>query len=55
MLSYGGQIAAGTFGAGVVIYHINGIVVNGYSQIGTNCKLHGITALAIVVMLKIVQ
>lgn len=40
-LAMGGQIAAGTFGAGVVIYHINGIVVNGYSQIGTNCKLHG--------------
>lgn len=37
----GGQIAAGTLGAGVVIYHINGIVFNGYSHIGTNCKLHG--------------
>jgi serine O-acetyltransferase len=34
-------IGAGTFDAGICIYHTGNIVVNGYSKIGKNCKLHG--------------
>lgn len=34
-------IGAGAFGAGLCIYHTGNIVVNGYSKIGKNCKLHG--------------
>lgn len=34
-------IGAGAFDAGLCIYHTGNIVVNGYSKIGKNCKLHG--------------
>ena len=30
-----------SFERGLTIYHTNGIVVNGFSRIGKNCKLHG--------------
>lgn len=35
------EMSDGCFLEGLAIYHPNGIVVNGYSKIGKNCKLHG--------------
>jgi len=37
----GFTIPAGVFSEGLHIYHYGNIVVNGYSKIGRNCKLHG--------------
>ncbi len=37
----GCQIDLTAFGKGLRIYHVGNIVVNGYSKIGENCKLHG--------------
>lgn len=34
-------IGVSAFDAGLCIYHAGNIVVNGYSRIGRNCKLHG--------------
>ena len=34
-------IGASAFDEGLTIYHTGNIVVNGYSKIGKNCKLHG--------------
>lgn len=35
------EICENTFDCGLMIYHPGNIVVNGYSKIGKNCKLHG--------------
>ena len=35
------MIGANAFDAGLCIYHTGNIVVNGYSKIGKNCRLHG--------------
>jgi serine O-acetyltransferase len=35
------EIGNFAFDSGLVIYHSNSIVVNGYSKIGKNCHLHG--------------
>lgn len=34
-------IGSGAFDAGLCLYHTGNIVVNGYSRIGKNCRLHG--------------
>lgn len=34
-------VGCGAFGPGLCIYHTGNIVVNGYSRIGKNCRLHG--------------
>jgi len=35
------EISENTFDCGLIIYHPGNIVINGYSKIGKNCKLHG--------------
>lgn len=40
-LKLGIEITEQSFEEGLVIFHTGNIVVNGYSRIGKNCKLHG--------------
>lgn len=35
------EISEKSFQEGLIIYHTGNIVVNGYSRIGRNCRLHG--------------
>lgn len=35
------EISEKSFQEGLIIYHTGNIVVNGYSRIGKNCRLHG--------------
>lgn len=40
-LKLGIEIAEKSFGEGLIIFHTGNIVVNGYSRIGKDCRLHG--------------
>lgn len=40
-IKLGLEIWDNTFGEGLTIYHPGNIVVNGYTRVGKNCKLHG--------------
>lgn len=35
------EMSENVFDAGLMIYHAGNIVVNGYTRVGKNCKLHG--------------